>query len=46
MIMKCRCEHKGQDKLHGKGNRVFNLTSKKKGVDKKFFRCTVCLQEQ
>ncbi len=42
MIKKCNCIHAGQDKLHGKGNRVFNKTEKKKGGDRKFYRCTVC----
>lgn len=34
-IAKCSCQHEMQDKLHGKGNRVFNIYSKGG-------RCTVC----
>lgn len=34
-IMKCKCAHEGQDKLHGKGMRVFNPCAKG-------HRCTVC----
>ena len=37
MIRKCSCKHEEQDELHGKGNRVFNPTTKDKG-----YRCTVC----
>jgi len=36
VIMKCTCKHVGQDQLHGKGNRVFNLMADGKA------RCTVC----
>lgn len=39
-IMKCNnCGDKPhqQDKLHGKGNRVFNYATKKE-----LYRCTVC----
>ena len=35
MISSCTCKHKEQDKLHGKGNRVFNQGTKE-------YRCTVC----
>ncbi len=36
-IAKCTCIHEGQDKIHGRGNRVFNLgKSAEKG------KCTVC----
>ena len=41
MIKKCTCKHEGQDKLHGAGNRVFNLTQKGGGTVK-VHRCTVC----
>lgn len=41
MIAKCVCDHAGQDKLHGKQNRVHNWAvnenSKSGG-----WRCTVC----
>ena len=35
----CTCEHKGQDKLHGKGRRVHNETNNG-------WRCTVCSSEK
>ena len=42
MISTCRCKHKGQDELHGEGNRVFNeLAGGNK--DRREYRCTVCL---
>ena len=34
-ITKCSCQHESQDKIHGKGNRVFNLGTKGG-------KCTVC----
>ncbi len=41
MILKCTCEHEGQDKLHGKNQRVHNETNK--GQEKQvIWRCTVC----
>lgn len=39
-VMKCICDNKGQDKLHGKGNRVFNVISNKS--QQQSARCTVC----
>lgn len=45
MIQKCTCKHDGQDKLHGNGNRVFNLTGKGP-VGVKVYRCTVCGKEK
>ncbi len=45
MIIKHTCSHKGQDKLHGKGMRVFNKTEKSKRNDVDVYRCTVCLAE-
>jgi hypothetical protein len=41
MIDKCECKHEGQDKLHGKGNRVFNSCSNGSKI-----RCTVCDKEK
>ena len=38
MIKKCTCDHKSQDELHGKGNRVMNATAKAPPT----YRCTVC----
>lgn len=42
MISTCKCKHKGQDELHGEGNRVFN---EKAGAtnDRTEIVCTVCL---
>ena len=37
-IMKCSCKNDFQDKEHGKGERVFNETTKG-------FRCTVCQKD-
>lgn len=34
-VMNCKCNHQGQDQIHGKGQRVFNKTVKG-------YRCTVC----
>ena len=34
-IMKCKCKHEGQDRIHGKGERVHNEATTG-------FRCTVC----
>ncbi len=39
-IQKCSCTNLQQDRLHGEGHRVKNLTAK--GTDKNNFRCTVC----
>lgn len=45
IIKQCTYSNEGQDKLHGKGKRVWNET--KKGNDKqKVYRCTVCNQEK
>jgi hypothetical protein len=41
MIQKCSCEHVVQDRIYGKGKRVFNKT----GRDE-VYRCTVCLAER
>ena len=39
MILNCKCEHEYQDRVHGKGKRVHNLTARGLG------RCTVCSNE-
>jgi len=44
MIKQCTCSHEGQDEIHGKGQRVFNLTQK--GGLIKIYRCTVCASEK
>jgi hypothetical protein len=38
MIMTCSCQHEAQDKLNGKGRRVYNEC-------KSVARCTVCKKE-
>lgn len=43
-IMKHNCANKGQDKLHGKGNRVFNVFKNKS--QQVSARCTVCGLDQ
>ena len=43
-ILKCVCHHDAQDKLHGKGMRVFNRIRPKERDNR--FRCTVCLRER
>lgn len=40
-VKPCSCKHESQDALHGKGQRVMNLTKKMNGT-KKMHRCTVC----
>jgi hypothetical protein len=40
MIHPCNCEHKDQDAMYGKGNRVMNLCKKGSAC-----RCTVCKKE-
>lgn len=42
-ILRCKCVHEAQDKLHGKGNRVFNAGGKNKETT---FTCTVCSSSQ
>jgi len=42
-ILPCSCKNEGQDKLHGKGKRVMNETSKSLGDNTHEYRCTVCL---
>jgi len=39
LIKKCSCKHEGQDKIHGKDNRVHNPKAKDE------VRCTVCQRE-
>ena len=40
MIKKCNCKNKGQDAIHGEGNRVFNKLNSTTGLPK--YACTVC----
>lgn len=40
-VLSCTCEHRAQDRLYGKGKRLFN----ERAADQKnsrSFRCTVC----
>lgn len=42
-IIRCKCHHEGQDKLHGEGNRVANKAEKKGKVGNNHaYSCTVC----
>jgi hypothetical protein len=41
MIKQCVCVHVAQDKIHGKGKRVANLTDKGDSHNPRF-RCSVC----
>lgn len=45
MIINCNCKHESQDKLHGKGRRVFNKTRKTAGTTP-IYRCSVCSKEK
>ena len=45
MLLKCKCKHEMQDKLHGNGIRVHNKTIKGKNM-KDNYRCTVCGNER
>ena len=47
-ILKCTCEHKVQDELHGKNKRVMNPTLRDNPQTKAdiTYRCTVCLKER
>lgn len=40
-VMTCSCANAGQDKLHGKGVRVYNRTKTAQGQTPQW-RCTVC----
>lgn len=40
MVLICSCAHEAQDRIHGKGKRVHNVT--KAGAA----RCTVCQNEK
>jgi hypothetical protein len=38
-VVKCKCDHKGQDKLYGQGMRLANRGA---SADKPVYTCTVC----
>ncbi|MFH1480768.1 MAG: hypothetical protein ABIG67_05845 [Pseudomonadota bacterium] len=44
-VMQCRCEHEYQDRVYGKGMRLFN-NAPAKGAHPNRYRCTVCGQER
>lgn len=46
MILKCFCEHKGQDELHGKNNRVHTPLKRTSKEVRQVWRCTACLREK
>ena len=41
-VLRCDCEHAGQDKLHGRRLRVHNKMTKAENT----WRCTVCKKEK
>lgn len=42
-VLKCKCEHAGQDAIHGEGNRAHNKQEKKGKVGTNHaYACTVC----
>lgn len=45
-ILSCVCDHPAQDRLHGRGFRVFNHAPGKGGINPNRFRCTVCNQSR
>lgn len=45
MILPCTCQHKQQDEMYGKGNRVWN-ECKRKTSNWARWRCTVCGTER
>lgn len=45
MISNCDCKNEQQDRLHGKGQRVFNKLAKS-SADAQYGRCTVCNKEK
>lgn len=45
MISSCDCKNEQQDRLHGKGQRVFNKLAKS-SADAQYGRCTVCGKEK
>jgi hypothetical protein len=42
MIKQCKCQHQEQDRINGKGNRVYNPTTKPKKDGGVEHRCSVC----
>jgi hypothetical protein len=44
-ILPCTCVNETQDKMHGKGNRLFNPCKPAKLPSEKWYRCTVCNKE-
>jgi len=46
MIKKCSCKHEYQDKIYGKGYRVFNEKTEGPSRKHKGYRCTVCGKEE
>lgn len=39
-IFRCTCSHEFQDRMYGKGNRVFN--QRMAGSKENGYRCTIC----
>ena len=41
-VMRCPCDHKGQDEMHGKGMRAHNSVNKDAKSGSQTWRCTAC----
>lgn len=46
MIRQCTCKNEAQDRVYGKGNRVFNRCKSKATGKFTAARCTVCKEVQ
>jgi hypothetical protein len=46
MILSCICESAAQDKLNGRGKRVYNQKKRVPGISKDSYSCTVCGRTQ
>jgi predicted nucleic-acid-binding Zn-ribbon protein len=44
-VVKCSCESKQQDEIHGPGRRVANKCNADKRKSMKIYRCTSCGRE-
>jgi len=45
MVLRCFCEHAGQDELHGDDKRVHNEMAPKPKMPTRY-RCTVCKRDR
>lgn len=44
-VVACKCDHKAQDAIYGKGQRVTTPANKKQSERRFVVRCTVCGKE-